>query len=89
MSCLMLLNDAHAKTCKDGQHLFQGKCVKVPKHADPSDEHPGWKCHFGYTMAHFRCKKVSVPKHATLNEDGIAWSCNEGYKPYRGTCIKE
>jgi hypothetical protein len=75
--------------CSDHQVKFEGKCVKLPKHAIPMKDAPGWRCETGYTVAQFECKKVSIPKHATLSEDGIAWTCNEGYVPYRGTCIKD
>ena len=75
--------------CSDHQVKFEGKCVKLPKHAIPMKDAPGWRCETGYTVAQFECKKVSIPKHATLSEDGIAWTCNEGYVAYRGTCIKD
>lgn len=76
------------KDCKKGFSFFEGKCVKVPAHALPSDSNPGWICKSGYVQKRGRCIKISIPAHAHLTPDGKSWECDEGYSRYRGTCKK-
>jgi hypothetical protein len=88
ISSLTTYSKSQNNGCQKGYIKFEGKCVRLPKNATPSEEAPGWKCKSGYTVGHYKCKKVSIPKHATLSEDGIAWTCNKNYVPYRGKCVK-
>lgn len=75
--------------CADKFNAFEGKCVKVPLHADPSEQNPGWVCHSGYLQKRNSCVKTKIPKHAYFAEDGKTWICKEGYKRYRYKCIKK
>ena len=76
------------KTCPKKQHLFEGKCIKYPKHAKASHLNPGWVCEHGYTMKRLECVKIRVPTHGFLEADGKTWSCKNGYVPYRSKCQK-
>lgn len=91
ISCPIIASDGEINEikCHKNQVSFEGKCIRLPKNAEPYDKLPGWRCKSGYTLGHIDCRKVAVPTHGTLSEDGITWTCNKGYKPYRGTCIKE
>lgn len=74
--------------CKKKEHYFDGSCVKLPKHAIPSDSIPGWSCKQGYVQKRSRCIKIDLPPNAHLSQDGKTWVCKEGFKKYRSTCIK-
>lgn len=74
------------KDCKRHEHFFEGKCVKLPKHAVASDSVPGWNCKPGYVQKRMNCDKMAIPKNARLTPDGKNWECREGFRRYRGTC---
>lgn len=75
--------------CKKGFNRFEGKCIKIPTHAEASGENPGWDCKKGYLQKRNACVKIKVPKHAVLLDDGKTWACRDGYKRYRFTCKKQ
>jgi glycerophosphoryl diester phosphodiesterase len=79
---------SYKKYCGKGLNRFEGKCVKVPRHADPSENNPGWTCKSGYIQKRNSCEKVSLPAHALFSEDGKTWVCKKGFKRYRFTCEK-
>lgn len=83
-----LITQVGQKKCKENTHLFEGKCVKLPAHALPSDMNPGWTCKAGYVQKRSGCIKIRVPKNGLLLPDGKSWECNPGYERYRGTCKK-
>lgn len=70
--------------------LFLGMSKKsaIPKNAEFSEFHPGWKCKEGYVQKRDECIDYKKPKNATMNIDGNTWSCKEGYYKYRNTCRK-
>lgn len=74
--------------CKSKEHFFEGKCIKIPKHAMASDSIPGWICKRGYVQKRSRCIKIDLPPHSHLSPDGKTWECNEGFRKYRSTCVK-
>lgn len=80
------IQEALEKICKKKETFFEGKCVKLPTHAVPSDSVPGWNCKPGYVQKRMNCEKITVPKNARLTEDGKNWECLEGFRRYRGTC---
>ncbi len=80
---ISLVNEKH---CKKREHLFEGRCVKVPAHAEISNKVPGWSCKRGYVQKRMSCQKMVLPRNAVLNEDGKTWKCPEGLHRYRGTC---
>jgi glycerophosphoryl diester phosphodiesterase len=82
------ITEALDPKCKKGFHLFENKCIKLPKHSLPSSTIPGWNCKSGYIQKRSRCIKVAVPKNAHLLPDGKNWACDEGFKKYRSTCVK-
>lgn len=75
--------------CSKEENFFEGKCVKVPANAKPSESNPGWVCKYGHNQKRSSCVKIKVPAHAHLKKDGKTWVCNEGYKRYRHTCKKK
>ena len=75
--------------CGPKHNLFEGRCVRVPTHARPSQNNPGWVCKDGYIQKRNSCIKVKLPAHAVWNEDGHTWSCKEGYVRYRLKCKKK
>lgn len=77
------------KKCEKGFNLFEGECVKVPAHAEVSDQNPGWVCDAGYLQKRNSCVKTKLPKHAFFAEDGKTWICKDGYKRYRYRCLKK
>lgn len=83
-----LISSVNVKKCGPGSHLFEGKCVKIPTHAEPSDMNPGWKCKKGHVQKRLRCVKIKLPPHSYLMDDGKSWDCESGYERYRGTCKK-
>lgn len=74
--------------CGPRRNLFEGRCVKVPAHAHPSQNNPGWVCKDGHVQKRDSCVKVKLPAHAVWNEDGHTWTCKEGYVRYRLKCQK-
>lgn len=78
-----------APDCKKGFNRFEGKCVRIPKHAVPSEQNPGWVCKKGYLQKRDACIKIKVPRNAVLLDDGKTWVCLDGYKRYRYTCKKQ
>lgn len=73
--------------CPKNFNRFEGKCVKVPKHAEPSIKNPGWNCQYGFVQKRDSCVKMKVPKNGVLTEDGKSWVCLEGFKRYRSKCL--
>jgi glycerophosphoryl diester phosphodiesterase len=84
-----LIEVAEQKSCPPSHNLFEGKCVKIPSHALPSDTNPGWVCKKGYQQKRSKCVKIRIPHNAHFLEDGKTWVCNEGYYRYRATCRKK
>ena len=85
-----LISEVISKKCKNGFNHFDGKCIKIPRHAKPSLESPGWICKSGYVQKRSKsCQKLAIPKHGHLQEDGKTWECDPGYGPYRGSCVKK
>lgn len=74
--------------CKRKENFFEGKCIKIPKHAIASDSIPGWICKRGYVQKRSRCIKIDLPPHSHLSPDGKSWECDEGFQKYRSTCVK-
>jgi len=74
--------------CLANFNRFEGKCVRVPKHAIPSPKNPGWICQAGYVQKRDSCVKVRLPKNAVFAEDGKTWKCQEGFRAYRMKCLK-
>ena len=83
-----LIEQAVAKHCRSGFNIFEGRCVKVPTHAIPSLDNPGWDCKPGYVQKRSSCTAIKVPKNAQLTSDGKNWECLPGYKRYRSVCQK-
>lgn len=83
-----LISSVNVKKCGPKSHLFEGKCVKLPTHAEASDSNPGWKCKNGYVQKRAKCDKIKLPSHSFLLDDGKTWECKSGYERYRGTCKK-
>lgn len=83
-----LIPQVGQKKCPQYTHLFEGNCVRVPRHGIPSDKNPGWMCDKGFLQRRNRCDKVNVPSHGILKEDGKTWDCKEGYARYRSKCKK-
>lgn len=81
--------DLIEKKCKKGLNYFEGKCVRIPKHAVGSEQNPGWVCRSGYIQKRDACIKIKLPRHAVFAEDGKTWVCKEGYERYRYTCKKK
>lgn len=75
--------------CKKGFNRFEGKCVKIPSHAEASSTNPGWVCKKGYLQKRNSCTKIKIPKNAVLLDDGKTWVCRDGYERYRFTCKKQ
>lgn len=84
-----LISEVEMKECPAGQNLFEGDCVKIPKHALPSSSNPGWVCKDGYVQRRFHCDRIKVPSHAVLSPDGKSWECKENYVRYRNRCKKK
>lgn len=84
-----LIRALEAKECPQGSNNFEGDCVKVPKHALPSEKNPGWVCKDGYVQRRFHCDRIKVPTHAVLLPDGKSWQCKEKYVRYRNRCVKK
>lgn len=82
------IQEVMSPRCKKNFHMFEGNCIKLPKHSVPSDSNPGWSCKMGYIQKRSRCIKIVIPKNAHLLPDGKSWNCNEGFKKYRSTCVK-
>lgn len=74
--------------CLPRESFFEGRCVKIPKHAIPSETNPGWVCKSGYQQKRNSCVKIKTPDHSHLLEDGKTWVCNSGYERYRHRCRK-
>lgn len=74
------------KRCPQYTNLFEGECVRVPRHGIPSTKNPGWDCDTGFVQRRNRCDKVNVPSHGILKEDGKTWDCKPGYERYRSKC---
>jgi glycerophosphoryl diester phosphodiesterase len=72
--------------CLANFNRFEGRCVKIPKHAVASIKNPGWVCNVGYMQKRNTCVKIKIPKNARLTEDGKTWICDEGFKRYRYSC---
>lgn len=72
--------------CPADFNRFEGKCVRVPKHAEASIQNPGWVCKYGYLQKRNSCVKIKLPKNAEFKEDGKTWACKEGFKRYRFRC---
>lgn len=83
-----LIEEAVAKHCKKGFNIFEGRCVKVPTHAVPSLDNPGWDCKPGYVQKRNSCIGIKVPKNGQLTPDGKNWECNPGFERYRSSCKK-
>jgi glycerophosphoryl diester phosphodiesterase len=83
-----LIADAVAKHCKQGSNIFEGRCVKVPTHAVPSLDNPGWDCKPGYVQKRSSCISIKVPTNGQLTPDGKNWECNPGFERYRSSCKK-
>lgn len=83
-----LISSVGVKECPPKFNLFEGKCVKVPRHALPSLLVPGWVCKPHYVQKRSACIKIKLPPHASFLPDGKTWECNQGYERYRGTCRK-
>lgn len=83
-----LIEAAIEKHCKKGFNIFESKCVKVPTHAVPSLDNPGWDCKPGYVQKRDSCISIKVPANGSLTPDGKNWECNPGFKRYRSSCKK-
>lgn len=77
-----------SSACKSGYNRFERNCVKIPKHALPSEHNPGWVCQEHYLQRRNGCVKIQLPKHAVFSEDGKTWICQTGYERYRYRCQK-
>jgi glycerophosphoryl diester phosphodiesterase len=77
-----------SSACQSGYNRFERKCVKIPRHAQPSAQNPGWVCGPHYQQKRNGCVKIQLPKHALFSEDGKTWICRPGYKRYRYRCQK-
>ncbi len=75
--------------CGKGHHFFEKRCVKIPVHALPSSNNPGWVCKYGHVQKRKSCLKIQLPTHAKFLEDGKTWQCKEGWERYRGSCQKK
>jgi glycerophosphoryl diester phosphodiesterase len=75
--------------CPKAFNRFEGKCIRVPKHAKPSDNNPGWVCNRSYLQKRNSCIKIKLPKNAEFLENGKTWTCREGYERYRYSCRKK
>lgn len=84
-----LISQVTEKVCPEGTSLFEGECVKIPKHAVATDKNPGWICKDGYLQKRFHCEKIKVPSHAVLSPDKKGWECKDGFEKYRGRCKKK
>lgn len=84
-----LISRVGEKKCKEGENLFENKCVKIPAHAVASSNPPGWVCKSGRIQKRNSCIKVLVPEGGSLLPDGKTWECNVGYERYRGLCRKK
>lgn len=84
-----LIEKVGEKKCKEGENLFEKKCVKIPSHAVASSNPPGWVCKKGYVQKRGGCIKIILPKNATFLPDGKTWECNIGYERYRSLCRKK
>lgn len=74
--------------CGPDFNRFEGDCIKIPVHAQASEQNPGWVCKDGYVQKRLSCVKIKVPSSAVLNHDGKTWKCNEGFERYRMKCRK-
>jgi glycerophosphoryl diester phosphodiesterase len=83
------ISQVEMKECPSGSNLFEGDCVKVPAHALPSANNPGWVCKEGYVQRRFHCDRIKVPSHAVLSPDGKSWECKKDYVRYRNRCRKK
>lgn len=83
-----LIEEAVAKHCKKGFNIFEGRCVKVPTHAFPSLDNPGWDCKPGFVQKRDSCISIKVPTNGHLTNDGKNWECDPGFKRYRSSCKK-
>jgi glycerophosphoryl diester phosphodiesterase len=72
--------------CSENFNRFEGKCVRIPKHAVASQQNPGWDCTSGYLQKRDSCVKIKIPKNAELQTDGKTWTCKLGFKRYRFRC---
>ncbi len=84
-----LIPQVEMKECPQGSNLFEGNCVKIPTHAQPSASNPGWICKDGYVQRRFHCDRIKVPSHAILSSDGKSWDCKKNYVKYRNRCQKK
>jgi glycerophosphoryl diester phosphodiesterase len=73
--------------CLEGRNRFEGKCIKIPKHAEASDRNPGWVCKYGFIQKRNSCEKIKLPRNAVLGPDGKTWTCGDGFKRYRLKCV--
>lgn len=80
------IKEVLAKKCKEGTTYFNDKCVKLPAHAVPSADVPGWDCKPGYFQKRMHCEEIKVPKNGILTPDGKNWECLEGFERYRDSC---
>jgi len=74
--------------CRSDYNRFEGECIKIPAHAEASEQNPGWVCKDGYVQKRLSCVKINIPKSAVLTEDGKTWVCKDGYERYRLKCRK-
>lgn len=84
-----LIEKVGQKKCKEGENLFEEKCVKIPVHGEASHNPPGWVCKKGHIQKRNRCIKIALPENATFLPDGKTWECNVGYERYRTICRKK
>lgn len=75
--------------CSPKYNRFEGNCIKIPAHAEASEQNPGWVCKAGYFQKRMSCSKIKLPRHARFEEDGKSWVCKEGYERYRSRCKKK
>lgn len=74
--------------CPPKFNRFEGECVKIPTHAEASEQNPGWVCKRGYVQKRLSCVKIKLPRNAEFTDDGKTWICKEGYERYRLKCRK-
>ncbi len=74
--------------CGKRFNRFEGNCVRIPRHAYPSENNPGWVCKSGYFQKRDSCEKINLPAHALFSSDGKTWICKPGFKRYRYKCEK-
>ncbi len=74
--------------CSKNENLFEGKCVRIPTHAKPSEHNPGWVCKEGYQQKRNSCVRIKIPKDSHFLDDGKTWVCNDGFERYRHRCRK-